>query len=250
MISGKSEGRALGGEEGELAAVEDGGVGELEIRGGDADVNDAPGKCRILKTGGHRFRAACGVDDDVGEFAIVEFLQIGERRAVGLGEDALFNTEVFGAEIESPLHHVHDDHIDAVQEFEEFETSEADGTGTDDEDGFARLRIAALHGVVANRQGLDEGELVVGKVFAGMEFARGNDERAFAKPAVVMDADDLDAGAAVGVAFFRGRGFGVVDVGLERAFVAGFDIGHALTDGDDFESEFMSRGSWIGEERK
>lgn len=37
------------GEQGEFAAMEDGGVWELEIRGGDADVNDATGESGVFE---------------------------------------------------------------------------------------------------------------------------------------------------------------------------------------------------------
>ena len=83
--------------------------------------------------------------------------------------------------------------------------------------------------------------MVVGKVVAGLELAGGDDEGAFAEAAVVVDADDLDAGAAIECTFFRSGGFGVVDVGLERAFVAGLDVGDAFADRDDLQPS-----SWPG----
>lgn len=48
----------------------------------------------------------------------------------------------------------------------------------------------------------------------------------------------------------RGAGIRVVDVGLEGAFVACFDIGDAFADGDDFESEFVAGGAGVSEEGK
>lgn len=41
------------GEESLLAAVEDGGVGEVEIFGGDADIDDAGGVAAEIEAGGH-----------------------------------------------------------------------------------------------------------------------------------------------------------------------------------------------------
>jgi len=58
-----------------------------------------------------------------------------------------------------------------------------------------------------------------------------------------MDSDDGDVGAGVAVTFLGGDGFGIVEVGLKRAFVARFDVGDAIADGDDFEAEFMPRGA-------
>lgn len=42
-----------GGEEGLFAAVEDGGVGEVEVFGGDADVDHAGGVAAEVEAGGH-----------------------------------------------------------------------------------------------------------------------------------------------------------------------------------------------------
>ena len=63
-----------------------------------------------------------------------------------------------------------------------------------------------------------------------------------------MDADDGDIRAGIGVAFFRGDGLGVVEVGLKGALVAGLHVGDALADGNDFEAEFVTGSAWVGEE--
>ena len=117
-------------------------------------------------------------------------------RAVRLEGDRVLDAEVFLAEIQAALDHVHDDGFH-VHQLEEFQASEADGTGADDEHGLAGLGISTLDGVVADGERLDERELVVGKIVARMQLAGGHGEDAFAKAAVVMDADDLHAGAAV-----------------------------------------------------
>ncbi len=191
-----------GGKKGELAAVEDRGVGKLEIRGGDSDIDDTAREGCELEAGGHGTRRAGGVDDHVAEISVGEFFEIGKMGTIGFGEDTVFDAEVFGAEIESALNHVHDDHVDSFHEFQEFKTSEADRARADDEDGFTGFRVAALDGVVTNGEGLDEGELVVREIVAGMKLAGRHDECAFAEAAVVVHTDDLDAGAAVGVTFF------------------------------------------------
>jgi len=148
------------------------------------------------------------------------------------------------------LDSVHDDDIDLGHEFEEFETGEADGASADDEDGFAGLGFAALDGVVADGEGFDEGELVVGEFVSGMEFVSGDEPVGFAESAGAVDADDLDSGAAVRMAALGGGGSGVVDVRLERAFIASFYVGDAFADSDDFEAEFMAGCAGIGEERE
>ncbi len=230
--------------------MEDGGVGKGEIGGGDADVNDAPCEGGELEAGGHGARRAGRIDDDVSEISVGEFFEVGEVGAVGFGEDTVGDTEVFGAEIEAALDHIHDDDIDSYHEFEEFEAGEADGTGTDDQHCFAGLRVAALHGMVADGEGLDEGELIVGEVVARVELAGGDDEGSLAQAAIVVDADYLHARAAVRVTFLRGGGCGIVKIRFERAFVAGLDVGDAFADGYDFEPEFMAGGARVGEERK
>ncbi len=248
---GEVGGKGVAGcEEGLLAPVEDGGMREGEIESGDADVNDAGGEASELEAGGHGLVRSGGVDDDRGKVAVGHFLEFGEVGAVPVELDPVFDAEVFGTEVEAGLNHVHDDDLDAGHELEELEAREADGAGTDDEDRFAGLGIPALDGVVADSEGLDEGELVVGKRVAGMELARGDDPVGLAESSGSVDADDLDAGAAVGRSFLGGAGVGIVDVGLERAFVTGLDVGDAFTDGDHFESEFVTRGAGVGEEGK
>jgi len=237
-----------GGKEGLFAAVENGGVGEGQVLGRDADVDDAGGVAAEVETGRHGLVRTRGIDDDVGKVAVGYFFESGEMGAVPLEWEAIFDAEVFGAEIEAALNHVHDDDGDLGHEFEEFEAGEADGTGSDHEDRFAGLWIAALDGVVADGEGFDEGELVVGKVVAGVEFAGGDGPVGLAKSPGAVNANDLDAGAAVGGTFERGAGVGVVEVGLERALIAGFEVGDSIADRDHFESEFVSRSAGVGEE--
>ncbi len=238
------------GQEGLLATVEDGGVWEGEVESCDADVDDACGEASKLETGGHGFVRAGGIDDDVGEVAVGHFLELGEVGSVRLEWDAVFDAEVLGAEVEAALDHVHDDDLDVGHEFEELKAGETDGAGTDDEDGFAGLRVAAFDSVEADSEGFNEGEFVVRKVVSRVELAGGNDPVCLTKSTGAVNADDLDAGAAIGGSFLGGAGIGIVDVGFKGAFVAGLDVGDAFADGDDFESEFVSRGAGVGEERE
>ncbi len=60
---------------------------------------------------------------------------------------------------------------------------EADGAGADDHDGFSGLWVAALYGVVADGEGLDEGEFVVGKIVSGMQLVCGDSPVRFTKSA-------------------------------------------------------------------
>ena len=68
-----------GGEEGEFAAVEDRGVGKVEVVGGDADVDHATGEGGVVEAGGHGLRAAGGVDHDIGEMPVGEGLEFRQR---------------------------------------------------------------------------------------------------------------------------------------------------------------------------
>ena len=64
-----------------------------------------------------------------------------------------------------------------------------------------------------------------------------------------MNAEDLHAGAAVGGAFEAGRRGGIVDVGFERALVAGLHVRDAFTGRQHLESEFVTGDARIGKER-
>jgi hypothetical protein len=237
-----------GGEEGLLTAMEDGGVGKGEVFGGDADVDDTGGEAPVFEAGGHGFDRAGGIDDDVGKVAVGQFLELGEVGSVHLEWDAIFDAELVSTEGEAGLHHVHDDDFDIGHELEEFEAGEADGSGPDDEDGFARLGVAALDGVVADGEGFNEGEFIVGKGVSGVEFVSWDNPGGCPKTAGLVHPDNFNAGAAVALSFFGGPRFGVVDVGLKRTFVACFDVGDAFADLEDFESEFVAGGAGIVEE--
>jgi hypothetical protein len=64
-----------------------------------------------------------------------------------------------------------------------------------------------------------------------------------------MNSQYLHTGAAVRIAFQTGAGERVVDVGFERAFVARFDVSHALADRENLQSQFVSGDARIGKKR-
>lgn len=144
-----------GGEEGLLAAVEDRGVREGEIKGRDAHIDNASSEAAEFEAGGHRSVRSGGVDDDIGEVAVGHCLELGKVRAVDVELDAVFDAEVFGAKVEAALNHVHDDDLDVRHEFEELKTGESDGSGSDDEDGFTGLRVTAFDSVKADSEGFN-----------------------------------------------------------------------------------------------
>lgn len=58
--------------------MEDGGVGEGDVFGGDADKDDARGEAAVLEGLRHRVGGAGGIDDKVGEVAVGEFFEFFE----------------------------------------------------------------------------------------------------------------------------------------------------------------------------
>ncbi len=214
--------------------MEDGRVGESEVGCCDADIDHTTVKGRERKASRHRLRRAGGIDDGIGQLTIRHFFQSFQMRAVSLGENAVGDAEMFRAEIESALDHVHDDDFDLGHQFEKFQTSETDRASADGHGvRFAGLWVGALHGVIADGEGLDQGELVIAEVIAGMEFTGGDNKSSLTQAATVVDADNLHAGAAIREAFFRRHGIGVVHVGFQRALISGFDVRDITADGDD-----------------
>ena len=168
------------GDDGELAAVEMGGLREGDVLGGDADVDNAAADGGIFETLDHGAGVSGGVDDDVAESSFGDFFNLGEVGAIGLRLDGVLNADFFGAEVESVLGEIDDDDFE-IHEFEELEGGEADGAGADNHDGFSGLWVAALYGVVADGKGLDEGEFIVGKIVSGMQLVRGDSPVRFTK---------------------------------------------------------------------
>lgn len=160
--------------------MKDGRVRKGEVFSGDADVNDARGKPTIFEAGRHGFDRTCGIDDDVGEVTGSHFFEPGEVGAIHAELDSILDSEIVSAKIQPVLNHVHDDDIDVWHELEEFETGKSDGARSDHKNGLARLGISALYGVVADGEGLDEREFVVGKIVARMELSGRDDPVGFA----------------------------------------------------------------------
>jgi hypothetical protein len=102
--------------------------------------------------------------------------------------------------------------------------------------------------VAADGERFDEGELLEGEIAADVEFSSGDDElRSHA--AVGVDAEDLQALAAVGPAVAAGVAGGVVDVGLDGAAIAGLDVGYAVADGEHLDTELVAEDARVRHER-
>jgi len=195
----------------------------------------------------HGAGVAGGVDDDVAEPTFGNGFDFGEVRAIGLGENGVRDAEVFRAEVETVLGKVNDEDFE-VHQFEELQTSQANGAGPDDHDGFTGLRVAAFDGVVADGESFHESEFVVGKVIAGMKLVSGNGPVGFAKSAALVNSNYGNVRAGIGVTFFGGNRIRVVEVRFERAFVSGLHVGDSFADRDDFQAEFMSGSTGVGKE--
>ena len=106
----------------------------------------------------------------------------------------------------------------------------------------------AVDGVTADGEGFDEGELFVVKLDRDVQFA-GREDEAEAEAAIAVDAEDFEALAAVGPAAATGVAGRVVNVRLDGAAVAGFNVGDGGADFENFDAEFVTENARVGEER-
>jgi hypothetical protein len=113
--------------------------------------------------------------------------------------NSIFNTEVVGTEVQSALNHIHHDDIDLRHELEKFEARKSNGASADHDNGFPWLGIATVDCVVSDSESFYEGKLVVRKLVADMKLSGWDSPVCFAKSAGAVDADYLNAWAAVTV---------------------------------------------------
>jgi hypothetical protein len=73
-------------------------------------------------------------------------------------------------------------------------------------------------------------------------------DHAFAHGSVTVDAEYLKDFATVGSALLAGMAAATVQVGLHGAAVAYFEMAHVWTDGDDFNTQLMSKDARIFDE--
>ena len=108
-------------------------------------------------------------------------------------------------------------------QLDEFQRRQADRPGADDEAGLVGPGRAAVDGVAADGQRLDQGELLEGERPRDVELAGGHEE-AGPQAAVAVDAERLVLLAAVRLAAAAGVALLAVDVRLDGATVAGLDV--------------------------
>jgi hypothetical protein len=93
-----------------------------------------------------------------------------------------------------------------------------------------------------------ERQLVEGKYLRRMQLARGQNE-AVAQTAFGVDAEYLQALAAVALAAFAGNAMFAVQVRLHGAAVANRNVRYALTDGEYFDAELVTNQTRIRKKR-
>ena len=159
----------------------------------------------------------------------------------------MVRAERAAAEFQPRVVDVEHDHLRARLDGE-LRDRQPDRPRADDQHEFVLLHAGAFDGVRADAERLDERELIQRQLRGGMQLARGQHEL-LAHPAVGVDAEHLDVRAAIRLAPAAGDAFLAVDVRLDRAAVAGFDVVDALADGDDLHAEFVPEDARVGEER-
>src|SRR5262245_17062533 len=80
-----------------------------------------------------------------------------------------------------------------------------------------------------------------------MELARGHDQ-ALAHAAVDVDAEDLEAGAAVSATASAGDALTAVEIGFDGAAVDGFETAGGVVDPLDLDAELVADDAGVGEE--
>ena len=127
--------------------------------------------------------------------------------------------------------------------------AQADWPGADDERGFARLDGGAAGGMSADAKHFDQGKLLRRHVVGFVQLVDG-DRQPFAHAAVDVDAEDLQALAAVGAAATAGDAGAAVEVGLDGAAVADGEVVLEIgrTQREDFDGQLVAEDARVGEE--
>ena len=82
-----------------------------------------------------------------------------------------------------------------------------------------------------------------------MQFVRAN-QKSFAETAVDHDADDIQCAATVPLTSTTRKTLAAVHVGFDTASIACCNVGDAVANRQDFDSQFMTGNAWILKERK
>src|SRR5439155_14701315 len=166
---------------------------------------------------------------------------------VALPENRVRHAHTLPEKSRSFLDHVHHDSLRAAEPGE-FDDREPDRTGAYDEDVFVRLRAGAMDRVAPDGERFDERELLEGQRAGTVELARGQDHP-LAHATVAHDAKGLVTLTAIGMASAAGIAPLAVDVRLDSATVARFDVCQAFAHGEHLDAQFVARNSRVAEER-
>src|SRR6185437_4037102 len=112
----------------------------------------------------------------------------------------------------------------------------------------ACLRLRAINGMAANAQRLHQRKLLERQLARWMKLSRRDDEPR-PQSTISMHAQYLEALAAIGPPAPASQTLLAIHVGLNRATIAGLDVGDAGSHFQNFHAQLMARNGWIGEER-
>ena len=105
--------------------------------------------------------------------------------------------------------------------------TQPDGSRPDNQRPIARLELGAADGVGTDGEEFDHGGIAQAEALGGVEIGRGHDDL-LGHAAVAMDADDLEALAAIGVALAAGGALVAGQVGVDDHRIAGLELRAAV----------------------
>lgn len=222
------------GEQGDFLAVEI-GIVEGNVTHEQANEDELAAVGDEFEGALHGLRIAGAIEDQRGRRDLFGFFVASLQGIVLLGEGAPFRAEVnefdFGA-----------------GDFEKLDYREADGASADHQNTLAGRRLAAQDGVGADAERFHESQLCVRELGVGIEMG-GRHQESFAHAAIDVDAEDLEAFAAVGFAAETGLAVSTVEVGVDGATVTHLDPAGAIAQGEHFDSQLMAKDARVAKER-
>ncbi len=222
------------GEQGDFLAVKI-GIVEGNVTHEQAHENQLAAVGDEFEGALHGLRITGAIEDQRGRRDLFGSFVASLQGIVLLGEGAPFCAEV--------------DEFDlGAGDLKKLDYREADGTSADHQNTLAGRRLAAQDGVRTDSERFHEGELRVRELGVRVEM-RGWNQEAFAHAAIDVDAEDLEAFAAVGFAAETGLAVSTVEVGINGAPVAHLNAAGAIAQGEHFDSQLMAKDARVAKER-
>jgi hypothetical protein len=128
-----------------------------------------------------------------------------------------------------------------------FNNGESDGSGSDDQDSLVTDELGTSDGVGTYCEGFDQGELVVGERWRGVQVASGNFNK-FAHTTITMDAENLDTQTTIRFATLAGGTGATGKIGFDGA-TSTWSYVHTFTNCQNLDAEFVTENAGIAEER-